>query len=188
MGSTSRWMQCPGSPPSAGLRQRQLANRCSASTAGTLVLGCAESGLPSVECGSHIETDSDTSPDDASGTGPGTTGMTGSAGTERDDSALRIVRRDSHGDSVTWYDFDAKAAHPAAQLGEYFLTRFYLYPIKAATMNGHDRALHVNQIILAQAYSSAESMPDAPPKGKLEAKSHPHSPLTASSTCLASAA
>lgn len=128
------------------------------------------------------------SPAEVSGIEPGKTGTTGSAGTEGDDSALRIVGRDSHGDSVTRYDFDAKAAHPAAQLGEYFLTRFDLHPIKATTMNGHDRALHVNQIILAQAYSSAESMPDAPPKGKLEAKAHHQSSLTASSTRLASAA
>ena len=70
--------------------------------------------------------------------------------TERNDSADRIVRGHADGDSVTRHDFDAKAPHAAAQLRQHFMAGVALNSIQAARMNGHDRSLHVDKIVLAQ--------------------------------------
>jgi hypothetical protein len=72
------------------------------------------------------------------------------SGPESDDAADRIVRRHADGHAITWNDFDPEAAHTAAQLCEDFVPRVTLHAVKAAGMNGHDRALHVNQIVFTQ--------------------------------------
>ncbi len=72
------------------------------------------------------------------------------SGPERDDAADRIVRRHTDGHAITWNDFDPEAAHTAAQLCQDFVPRVTLHAVKAAGMNGHDRALHVNQIVFTQ--------------------------------------
>ena len=72
------------------------------------------------------------------------------AGAERDDAADRIVRRHADGHPIAWHDFDAEAAHPAAELGQHFVTRVALDAVKTPAMYGHDSALHIDQIVLAQ--------------------------------------
>jgi hypothetical protein len=76
-----------------------------------------------------------------------------SASAEGDDAADGIVRGDANGDAVPWDHLDPEAAHPAAQLREYFVALVALHAVKTATVNRHDRALHVNQIVLAQSLS-----------------------------------
>ena len=73
-----------------------------------------------------------------------------SASAERDDAADGIVRGDADGHAIAGYHLDPEAAHPAAQLGEHFVTRVYLHTIQTAAMNGDDGALHINEIVLAQ--------------------------------------
>ena len=75
------------------------------------------------------------------------------ASTEGDDAADRIIRRDPDGHAIARNHLDAKAAHPAAQLGEHFVALVTLHAIQPAAVNRNDRALHVNQIILAQLLS-----------------------------------
>jgi hypothetical protein len=76
-----------------------------------------------------------------------------SASAEGDDAANGIVGGNANGDAVSGNDLDPEAAHPAAQLGEYFVTLVALHAVKPAAMNRHDGALHINQIILAQTFS-----------------------------------
>jgi hypothetical protein len=63
---------------------------------------------------------------------------------EGDDAADRIVGRDANRHAVTGDDFDAEAPHPAAQLGEHFMTGITLDPIQPAGMHRHHRSLHVD--------------------------------------------
>ena len=70
--------------------------------------------------------------------------------TKRDDAPDRIVRRNADGHSIARDHFDTEAAHAAAQLGQHFVTCVTLHAIKPSAMHGHDCALHVDQIILAQ--------------------------------------
>ena len=72
------------------------------------------------------------------------------ASAEGNDAANRIVRRNAYGDSIPGDHFDAEAAHPAAQLSQHFVARIDLHAIKTATMDGHDGALNINEVILAQ--------------------------------------
>jgi hypothetical protein len=48
---------------------------------------------------------------------------------------------------------DPEAAHTAAQLREYLVALIALHTVEPAAVNRHDRALHVNQIVLAQILS-----------------------------------
>ena len=73
-----------------------------------------------------------------------------SASSEGDDAADRVVGRDTHRYAVTWYNLDSKPAHPATQLGQHFVTLITLDAVETSAVNRYDRALHVNQIILAQ--------------------------------------
>ena len=66
------------------------------------------------------------------------------SGAERDDAADRIVGRDAHRHAVTGDDLDAEAPHPAAQLGEHFVTRIALHAIESAGMHRHHCSLHVD--------------------------------------------
>ena len=66
------------------------------------------------------------------------------AGAECNDAADRIVRRYADRYPVSWNDFDAKAAHSAAELGQYFVTRVALHPVESAAVHRDDRALHVD--------------------------------------------
>ena len=75
------------------------------------------------------------------------------ASAEGDDAADGIVGGDPHGYSIARYDLDAKSAHPAAQLCEYLVPLVTLDAIQTATVHSHYGALHVDQIILAQALS-----------------------------------
>ncbi len=69
---------------------------------------------------------------------------------ERDDAANRIVWRNADGDAITGDDFDAEAAHPAAQLREDFMSGIALDAIQPARVDSDDDALHVDKIIFAQ--------------------------------------
>src|SRR3990170_602894 len=75
------------------------------------------------------------------------------ASSEGDDASDGIVGGDSNGDSIARHHLDSEAAHAAAQLGKYLVTLVTLHAIESAAVNRHDRALHVNQIILAQLLS-----------------------------------
>ena len=70
--------------------------------------------------------------------------------TKRDDAPDRIVRRNADGHAIARNYFDTEAAHAAAQLGQHFVTCVTLHAIKPPAMHGHDCALHVDQIVLAQ--------------------------------------
>ena len=74
----------------------------------------------------------------------------GLSGAEGDDAADGVVGRNADSDPVTGNDFDSEAAHPAAQLREYFVARIALDSVKPAGMDRDDRSLHINQIVFAQ--------------------------------------
>jgi hypothetical protein len=76
-----------------------------------------------------------------------------SASAEGNDAANRVVGRDAYGYPITRNDLDPEAAHPAAELSEHLVALVTLHAIQAATVNCHDRALHIYQIILAQLLS-----------------------------------
>ena len=80
-------------------------------------------------------------------------GLRDLSGPEGDDAADRVIGRHTDRDAITRNDFDSEAAHTAAQLCEHFVARVALHAIEAAGMDGHDSALHVNQIVFTQ-YSS----------------------------------
>src|SRR5581483_614517 len=69
---------------------------------------------------------------------------------ERDDAANRIVRRDADGHAIARHDFDAKAAHAAAELRQNLVTGVALHAIQTTAVHRDDGALHVDQIVLAQ--------------------------------------
>ena len=72
---------------------------------------------------------------------------------ECDDAADRVVRGHAHCDAIARHDLDAEAAHPAAELGEHLVSGVTLHAVETATMNRHDRALHVDEIVLTQTAS-----------------------------------
>ena len=74
--------------------------------------------------------------------------------TERNDAPNRIVGRDANGNPVAWNHFDAEAAHTAAQLGQHLVAGVTLHAVEPAAVNRHDRALHIDQIVLAQIASN----------------------------------
>ena len=74
----------------------------------------------------------------------------GLAGSERDDASDGIVGRDANGHAIAGHDFDAKSPHPPAQLGQYFVARIDLHPVKTAAVNGYHGALDINKVVLAQ--------------------------------------
>jgi hypothetical protein len=75
------------------------------------------------------------------------------ASAERDDAANRVVGGHTHGDTIAGHHLDAETAHAAAQLGKHFVALVALHAVKAAAVDGHNRPLHINQIILAQVLS-----------------------------------
>ena len=72
------------------------------------------------------------------------------AGPEGDDAAHGIVGRNTYGHPIAWHHLDSEAAHSTAQLGQHFVAGVTLHTVKTATVNRHDCALHVYQIVLAQ--------------------------------------
>ena len=72
------------------------------------------------------------------------------AGAERDDAPDGVVRRNADGHAIPWNDLDTETAHTATELGQHLVPGVTLHAVQPTTVNGHDRALHVNQIILAQ--------------------------------------
>jgi hypothetical protein len=74
----------------------------------------------------------------------------GLASAERDDSSDRVVRRNANRYTIARNDFDAKAAHAAAELREHFVAGVALDAVEAAAMDGYHSALHVDEIVLAQ--------------------------------------
>src|SRR4029077_9171800 len=74
--------------------------------------------------------------------------------TERDDATNRIVGRNPNGHPVAWNHFDAEAAHAAAQLREHLMAGVTLHAVEPAAVDRHDRALHVDQVVLAQIASN----------------------------------
>jgi hypothetical protein len=75
------------------------------------------------------------------------------ASAERDDAADRIVRGNADRDPVARNHLDSEAAHPAAQLRKNLMALITLDPIQASAVHRNDGALHIDQIILAQALS-----------------------------------
>jgi hypothetical protein len=75
------------------------------------------------------------------------------ASSEGDDAADRVVWGNPDGHAISGHHLDSKAAHPAAQLRKYLVSLVALHTVKAAAVNRHDSALHVNQIVLAQVLS-----------------------------------
>src|SRR5262249_46582641 len=53
-------------------------------------------------------------------------------------------------DPVARHHLDSEAAHPAAQLGQYFVAGVALHTVKSAAVYRHDSTLHINKIVLAQ--------------------------------------
>ena len=78
----------------------------------------------------------------------------GLARAEGNDAPDGIVRRNANGHAISRNNFDAEAAHSAAELREHFVTRVALNPIETAAMNGHHGTLHVYEIVLAQSASN----------------------------------
>jgi hypothetical protein len=72
------------------------------------------------------------------------------SGAERDDAPDRVVGRDAYGHTVARDDFDSEAAHPAAQLGEYFMAGVALDSIQTAGVHGDNGPLHIYQVVFAQ--------------------------------------
>jgi hypothetical protein len=72
------------------------------------------------------------------------------ASPEGDDAANRIVRRHADGHAISGDNLDSEAAHPAAELGQHFVAGIALYSVEAPTVHGHDSALHIDEIVLAQ--------------------------------------
>ena len=72
------------------------------------------------------------------------------AGAEGNDAPDRIVRRHADGHAISRNHLDAEAAHSAAELGEHLMAGIALHAVKPAAVNRHDRALHVDEIVLAQ--------------------------------------
>jgi len=68
----------------------------------------------------------------------------GLASAEGDDAALGVVRRDPNRDPIAGHHLDAEAAHPAAQLGEHFVSGVALNAIQPSAVHCHDRPLHVD--------------------------------------------
>jgi len=75
------------------------------------------------------------------------------ASSECDDAADRIVGGHADRYAIAGNHLDAEAAHPAAQLRKDFVALVALDPIQASAVHRDDGALHVDQIILAQALS-----------------------------------
>ena len=72
------------------------------------------------------------------------------ASPEGDDASDRVVGRNTHGYPIARNDLNAKAAHPAAQLGQYLVAGIHLHAIQAAAMHGNHGALDINEIVLTQ--------------------------------------
>ena len=75
------------------------------------------------------------------------------ARSEGDDASDGIVGRDAYGHAISRDNFDAEAAHAAAELGQHFMAGVALNSVKAAAVNSHYRTLHVDEIVLAQTAS-----------------------------------
>jgi hypothetical protein len=105
------------------------------------------------------------------------------ASSEGDDAADGVVGGNANGDAIAGHDLDSEAAHPAAQLGKHLVTLVALDTIQTATVDRHDRALHVYQIILAQLLSFQSKIV---PYCRRLIKLSRHNCLTASSTSAAS--
>ena len=69
---------------------------------------------------------------------------------EGNDAPDRIVRRNADGHAISRDDLDAEAAHSAAELGQHFVAGVALHTVKSAAVHGHNGALHVDQVVLAQ--------------------------------------
>src|SRR5215468_8216273 len=69
---------------------------------------------------------------------------------ERNDAPNRVIRRDADRDAIARNHLDAEAAHATAELGQHFVAGVALHAVKSAAVDGYNRPLHVNQIVLAQ--------------------------------------
>ena len=75
------------------------------------------------------------------------------ASAERDDAPDGIVGRNAHGHAIAGDNLDPESAHAAAQLRQDLVPLVALHAVEAAAMDRDHRALHINQIILAQVLS-----------------------------------
>jgi len=81
-----------------------------------------------------------------------------SASAEGDDAANGIVRGDANRHAITWNYLDPETTHTAAQLRKHFVALVAVHAVKATAVDRHDRALHINQIVLAQMLSFLQSI------------------------------
>ena len=72
------------------------------------------------------------------------------SGSEGDDAADRVIRRNANGDAVAWNNFDSEATHPAAQLRQHFMPGVTLHAVQPTRVNRNHGSLHINQIVFAQ--------------------------------------
>lgn len=79
-------------------------------------------------------------------------GVPVSAGAEGDDASHGVVGGHADRDAIAGHHFDSKPPHAPAQLCQHFLARFALHAVESTTVNGHNRPLHVNQIVFAQCF------------------------------------
>ena len=114
-----------------------------------------------------------------------------SACAEGDDAADRIVRRDADGHAIAWNDLDAEAAHAAAELCQHLVSGVALHAVETAAVHRNDRALHVDQIVLAQtatlSFHGQSIIVHTPGLSAVTNAGGAQRLLTASSTCFASA-
>jgi hypothetical protein len=73
---------------------------------------------------------------------------------EGDDASDGIVGGHPDGHAISRDNFDAEAAHAAAELGQHFVAGVALNSVKAPAVDGHYRTLHVDEIVLAQTASN----------------------------------
>ena len=85
------------------------------------------------------------------------------ASPERDNASGWVVGRNPHGNPISGHDFDAKASHPSAQLGQHLVTRVTLNPVESATMDSHHGPLNVDEVVFCQRSSCSGKYSSLPP-------------------------
>ena len=66
------------------------------------------------------------------------------SGSERNNSADRVVRGYTYRDAIAGNDFDSEAPHPAAQLSEHLMAGIALHAIQTTGVHRHYGSLHID--------------------------------------------
>jgi hypothetical protein len=69
---------------------------------------------------------------------------------ERDDAPDRIVGRNPYGHPIAGHYLDPKSTHATAELRQHFVSGITLHTVESPAVHGHNSALHVYQVVLAQ--------------------------------------